>query len=288
MKQIYKLSEIVFSVENPFEIENYSKAVIFQENKAKEVFSCSFEYRNDISEILKNCSIIYQTSYYFILKNENSFLKAFHHGGNIYAITMFNEMDRKSVCYYSDFNIMHYKIQHGFTAMMYIELERILLMHNSFVLHSSYIYWKQHAILFSAPSGTGKSTQADLWEKYENAEIVNGDRAAIRKIEGKWRAYGLPMCGTSNICKNISSPIAAIVIIRQSLENSILELNGLEIFKAIYSEITINRWNEAYVEKIVKLIQEISKEVLVLQLNCTKEREAVSVLKKYLFERRII
>ena len=53
------------------------------------------------------------------------------------------------------------------------------------VLHSSYIVTRQEqGILFSGPSGIGKSTQAALWQRYAGAEIVNGDRAWCGPIRG--------------------------------------------------------------------------------------------------------
>lgn len=50
------------------------------------------------------------------------------------------------------------------------------------VLHSAYIVTRQgEGILFSGPSGIGKSTQAALWQHYGAAQTVNGDRALVRK-----------------------------------------------------------------------------------------------------------
>lgn len=55
-----------------------------------------------------------------------------------------------------------------------LSLERRMNSYKSYILHSSYIVYQEQAILFSAPSGTGKSTQADLWKKYRDIEIING------------------------------------------------------------------------------------------------------------------
>ena len=50
----------------------------------------------------------------------------------------------------------------------YLAFENVLINHTGFILHSSFISWQNNGILFTAPSGTGKSTQADLWKKYED------------------------------------------------------------------------------------------------------------------------
>ena len=98
-------------------------------------------------------------------------------------------------------------------------LESLFLKQEVLILHASFIRWHDQGILFSAPSGTGKSTQASLWETHMGAEILNGDRAGIRYADGSWMAYGLPYAGSSRIFRNSSAPIRAIVVLRQSPEN---------------------------------------------------------------------
>lgn len=61
----------------------------------------------------------------------------------------------------------------------------------------------------------GKSTQADLWNKYEGCEIINGDRSAITKKDGVWNAYGLPFAGSSRIYKNVKNPIRCVVVLNK-------------------------------------------------------------------------
>ena len=69
-------------------------------------------------------------------------------------------------------------------------LERRMLQKDSFILHSAYIRHRGRAILFSAPSGTGKSTQASLWAQYEKerraqALARGGIFAALRTGDGE-------------------------------------------------------------------------------------------------------
>ena len=95
-------------------------------------------------------------------------------------------------------------------------LERRMLQKDSFILHSAYIRHRGRAILFSAPSGTGKSTQASLWAQYAGAEIINGDRALLQKVQDCWMARGWPVCGTSGICQNADARLSAVVLLRQA------------------------------------------------------------------------
>lgn len=102
--------------------------------------------------------------------------------------------------------------------------EKTMSEHGLFILHASLIRTRRGAVLFTAPSGTGKSTQADLWKKYRGAEIINGDRSGVWKNGNTWMAGGVPWCGTSGIMKNKTMPLLAIVILRQGLENEVRDL----------------------------------------------------------------
>ena len=76
-----------------------------------------------------------------------------------------------------------------FTSLL--ALERRLVRKDQMVLHCAYVEYRGEAILFSAPSETGKTTQAGLWEKYRGSRTVNGDRSLL----GKKKAGGSPRDG---------------------------------------------------------------------------------------------
>ena len=65
-----------------------------------------------------------------------------------------------------------------------------LLCCDGIVIHSSAIELDGNGILFSAPSGTGKSTQANLWREHKGAVVLNGDRPALRTLDGSVYVYG--------------------------------------------------------------------------------------------------
>lgn len=168
-----------------------------------------------------------------------------------------------------------------FTSMF--ALERQMIRRDSMILHCAYIKYRGTAILFSAPSETGKSTQAGLWKKYRGSETVNGDRALLRKIAGCWAACGWPVCGTSEICHLEDIPIHAIVMLRQGKENHVERLSPVQAFKRLYSQITVNQWNKDFVQRTVELIEDLVTYVPVWQLTCDISEEAVQCLVYVLF-----
>lgn len=163
-----------------------------------------------------------------------------------------------------------------------IRLEQICMVMKSTILHTSFISWRGEGILFTAPSGTGKSTQAELWRRIEKAEIINGDRAILRKSDGEWRAYGLPYAGSSDIFRNESAPIKAVVVLRQADHNEIRQLRPAEAFKWIYSETIIRSWDSEFQKNIADLLTDLVMHEPVYMLKCLPDEEAVAVLKQKL------
>lgn len=162
-------------------------------------------------------------------------------------------------------------------------LERRMIEQDSLILHCAYIVYKGKAILFSAPSGVGKSTQAELWERYRKSYTVNGDRALLRKIDNRWTACGWPVCGSSEICNLKDTPVHAIVMLTQSKTNHAEKLSPVHAFTQLYGQITINQWNAGFIERALSNLEDIICSVPVYHLHCDISETAVSCLENILF-----
>lgn len=162
-------------------------------------------------------------------------------------------------------------------------LDRRMIEYGGLILHCAYINHRGKGILFSAPSGVGKSTQAALWEKYRGSEIVNGDRTLLRKKEGKWLACAWPVCGSSNICKRMDISVYAIVMLRQGKENSVVRLSPAKAFRQLYPQMTINQWNPEFIQAAINGIENLILQVPVWQLTCDMTEDAVKCLEAAIF-----
>lgn len=159
-----------------------------------------------------------------------------------------------------------------------IGMEAMLLRQGGFLLHASFIRWQNRGILFSAPSGTGKSTQADLWETFMGSQTLNGDRAGIRCVNGTWNAFGMPFAGSSGIYRNESAPICAIVVLSQSSQNAIRRLNAMDAVRKLLPECSCRRWDPHFMDHLLNLLLAVVQQVPVYQLECRPDREAVELL----------
>ena len=159
-----------------------------------------------------------------------------------------------------------------------------LLKEEALVFHCAFVEHEGQAILFCGKSGTGKSTQAALWEECEKAETINGDRALLKKKDGMWQAFGYPCCGSSAICKNKTLPVKAIVVLEQDKENVVREMSSGEKMKSMIVGSERYLWNHAEFEKVCGIAEQLVMEVPILKYNCTKDKLAVQILKEKLEE----
>ena len=162
-----------------------------------------------------------------------------------------------------------------------VALQYILIHNQHLIFHASYIKVQDKGIIFIAPSGTGKSTQAELWEKYRGAEIINGDKACIH-VKDQPTVHGVPFDGTSGICKDISCPLAGIVVLEQAKDNTVERLRSVLAIRALFSNVFVGRsipdeWNKA-LELIMKLIDCVP----IYHLKCTADERAVETLERVL------
>lgn len=168
-----------------------------------------------------------------------------------------------------------------------LSLEKRMYFLNRFILHSAYMLHNGEAILFSAPSGTGKSTQADLWMKYRGTRTINGDRTLISNEDGVYFANGWPVCGSSHICFNEKYPLKCIVFLSQSKENRIAELDYKTKVKKLISELTINYHYAPFVNKVMDFIDDLIAHVHIYHLECDMSENAVICLENKLKEDQI-
>lgn len=163
-----------------------------------------------------------------------------------------------------------------------LSLTQLLLKERVLLLHASYISYKNKAVLFSAPSGTGKSTQSSLWESFRGAEVINGDKAAISFEPEGVSAHSVPFCGTSGICKNKSFPLGAVVLLKQGERDCVRRLCGVEALLAVHSNVHLDGIAPRERERCVELLCELLKSVPVFELTCTPTKGAVECLESAL------
>ena len=156
------------------------------------------------------------------------------------------------------------------SAYFYEQLTRF----GGMMLHSSCVEYEGKAYLFSARSGTGKSTHTHLWLKYlPGARIINDDKPAIRCIDGVYYAYGTPWSGKTDESVNIGVPIAGIAFLSRG-ENSIKRIPGIKALKPFMDQ-TIRPRDKALMGNVLDILNGILTEIPIYEMSCDMSEEAV-------------
>lgn len=161
--------------------------------------------------------------------------------------------------------------------------ELLLLSHDRLLLHASLIRWGGKAVLFTGPSGMGKSTQASLWERYRGAEILNGDKTVLHLTPERITAWGSPYAGTSGIYRNEAAPAAGIVALRQGPVNEIVPLRGKEALLELMPRMATAPWAGQWHGRGVDLALALLERIPVYRLTCRPDREAVELTERTIF-----
>lgn len=153
-----------------------------------------------------------------------------------------------------------------------------LLNYSGFMLHSSAIVVDGCVYLFTADSGTGKSTHTQLWLNIfgDRAYILNDDKPALRLEDGVWYAYGTPWSGKYDISVNSRIPIAGIAILERGDTNQIERYFGVGAIQALLKQVNRPRLTE-YRIKLLELMDKLITQVPVWKLKCNMNPEAAIV-----------
>ncbi len=156
-----------------------------------------------------------------------------------------------------------------------------ILKRNGMVVHSSSISHDGNGIIFSAPSGTGKSTHTSLWMKYygENTQMINDDCPAITFDKEFPYVNGTPWSGKTNINFNISAPLRAVVLLQQEPENKIQRISVDEAVFRLLHEVTRPAYKDL-MNKTLANIEKIVTSTPVYLLGCTIDKEAVDLVRR--------
>lgn len=154
-----------------------------------------------------------------------------------------------------------------------------LVNFNGFYLHSSAVVKDGRAYLFSGPCRAGKSTHTKLWKETFGTEvhIINDDKPALRRVEGKWYAYGTPWCGKDGININEKAPLAGVCFLKKASENKIRTLDKFEAMKKILGQ-TIHKFDKKHkLDKLLDSIDVFLREIPVYELENIPESSAAKL-----------
>ena len=164
----------------------------------------------------------------------------------------------------------------------------ILTYRQGIIFHSSAVAVDGKAYLFTAPSGTGKSTHARLWREMlgDRAVMINDDKPIIRYIDGEFYVYGTPWNGKHRLDTNTRAKVAAICEIRQGKENEIRRITPKDMLLVVMNQ-TIRPKDTEKLDNLFFILDKLLSSVPLYRLKCDISTEAAQTSFRAMVENKI-
>lgn len=150
-----------------------------------------------------------------------------------------------------------------------------IVEHDVLLMHGSALCMDGQAYIFTAKSGTGKSTHTRLWREVfgQRVWMINDDKPMLRIRPDGITVWGTPWNGKHHLSRNTYAPLKAVVLIRRGKENHIEPLDRADAFPVIMAQ-AYNTKDPALAAKILKLEMQLLNSADFYTLYCNQEPEA--------------
>ena len=164
------------------------------------------------------------------------------------------------------------------TLAVYRKISEKMPDYDTILFHGSCIAVDGVGYLFTASSGTGKSTHARLWRELlgDRAVMVNDDKPLIRLTDDGAIVYGTPWDGKHHLSSNISVPLKALCVLMRFEKNIINPITPSQAYATLMQQTYRPADNMAMI-KTLSLIDKLSSSVSLWMLGCNMEIEAAKI-----------
>lgn len=149
---------------------------------------------------------------------------------------------------------------------------------NTLLFHGSVVAVDGVGYLFTAQSGTGKSTHTRLWREQfgDRAVMINDDKPFLQLTDSGVLVWGSPWNGKHRLGSNISVPLKAICILERSPENRIEPITAAQALPMLFQQ-SQRPQNPANMAKYMELIDKLANGVQFWKMGCNMDPEAALV-----------
>ena len=159
------------------------------------------------------------------------------------------------------------------TLAVYRKIVTKMLDFDTFLMHGAVIAVGDKAWLFTAPSGTGKTTHINLWlNNIPGSYVVNGDKPLIH-IGDDCTVYGTPWAGKEGMNSNAGVKLCGIVILNRGAENHIEKVPMTKILPVLIQQ-SYRPKDRVELEKTLSLLSHMGKKIPMYQLYCNMNPDA--------------
>lgn len=197
------------------------------------------------------------------------------------ASTLYTKDFRRVVCTIHEKPFLEPPKRLG-SILRFLPMRAIFQHFGVLFFHAAQVEAEGGGILFTAPSGGGKSTQANLWVRNRGGTLLCGDRTLLRRSQAGWRTYGYPIDGSSPVRTTESKRPHCLVLLSQAEENRVTPLYGARALAGLMPQLVIDSWSAQARNRAVDLLLDLIQDVPVYALACTPDARAVACLEQQL------
>ena len=171
-----------------------------------------------------------------------------------------------------------HSLQYLETIALQRKIAERLLAFDTILFHGSAVAVDGACYLFTAKSGTGKSTHTRLWRELlgERAVMVNDDKPFLRIADGGVTAYGTPWNGKHRLGANIAVPLKAICILERGEENRIVPITAKEALPMLLQQ-SHRPADRRMLMKYLELLDGLAEGTAFYRLECNMDSDAARV-----------
>lgn len=169
------------------------------------------------------------------------------------------------------------------TNAVHMLLAEALATRGAMMIHGSALCMDGQAVIFTAKSGTGKSTHARLWREAFGGRVwmINDDKPMIRTDE--MRVYGTPWDGKHRLSTNASAPLKAIVSLERADANHIEPMDRAEAFLLLMRQ-SYRPKEPAAMTAVLEQFRRLLDGAAFYRLGCNMDPEAAIIARKGIFD----
>lgn len=167
------------------------------------------------------------------------------------------------------------------TFALYRKISEELINYGIILFHGSTIAVDGEVYIFTAPSGTGKSTHSKIWRRVLTAKghdvfMINDDKPLLKITGDAVLACGTPWRGVHKLGTNVEMKIKSICLLNRDTHNHIEQISPQDAFPYIYRQ-TYRPQNPILLSKTLELLNELLSRVSFYSLGCDMTDEAAEV-----------
>ena len=164
------------------------------------------------------------------------------------------------------------------TLAIYRMIAERMMDYDTLLFHGSVVSVDGEGYLFTAKSGTGKSTHTANWRKIfgDRAVMINDDKPLLRITQDQVLVCGTPWDGKHRLSTNAVVPLKGLCILTRAEENHIEKISVTEAMPMLLQQ-SYRPTDPALLSKVLALLDKLSTRTGLYRLGCNMNPEAAVV-----------